>query len=512
MLFTAQGEKLWDTWLVEKDGIFHLFYIRIGPLAGSGPAPRLGEGWDGVSLATSTDLLHWEQHGPVLEKHPEAAWLGTGMIHVADNRYVMNFSEERPAGEQVVSFAVSDDLISWRRLPEEYDLRPDPTWYQRRPEESVDPLPRWDSLSVIPPNDDHDRYLAMICANAVGTVPGQCGTLGLLSSADGITWDAHEPVVAPGLFPSYEVPEHVQFGGRHYAIFSTNSTAAPRFDERTVHPHSGTYYVVADQAEGPYRLPPGDPMLLGQRMLGPMFGTYVGRPFRTSDGEQLLYHQWTAAYPVGWWGPPKRLLEVADFELGLAYWPGCESLKSELLMGDATPQLVALPAAGRVPVIEFAGDDNGVEVTNRGGASGVELMLSPTSPGSPLGDGRIVEAEVRVDAGRSLGLWIGHRDDEAMTVIALNAAWQTVEIGVSAYHKDSASVSFEVVEVMPWKVPRGARSSLRLMYRTQFIDVYLDDALVTSFVDRSVLDTGRLGIYAELADGRVEAIKVWAMG
>src|SRR5436305_872022 len=83
-------------------------------------------------------------------------------------------------------------------------------------------------------------------------------TLGFLSSKDGLVWEQHPPVVAPGLFARYEVPEYIGFNGRHYVLFCTNSTAAPRFDPYAQGPHSGTYYVVSDSIRGPYVRPPGD--------------------------------------------------------------------------------------------------------------------------------------------------------------------------------------------------------------------------------------------------------------
>lgn len=511
MLFSAWGEKLWDTWLVERDRVFYLFYIRIGPEAGKvGPAPKLGEGWDGISLATSTDLLHWDQRGPVLEKHPDAAWLGTGMIHRAGGRYVMNFSEERPAGEQVVSFAESSDLLTWKRMPESFDLRADESLYQRNPENSADPLPRWDSIGVVLPEPDRPTYLGMICANTVNSLPGQCGTLGLLESTDGVTWDARPPIVEPGLFPSYEVPEHVQFGDHHYVLFSTNSTAGPRFDARTVHPHSGTYYVVADQAEGPYRLPPGDPMLLGHRMLGPMLGTYVGRPFRTSTGEQLFYHQWTAQYPIGSWGPPKRLVERSDFTLALEYWAGTEALKSQLLLGESRIVLKPLPSAGRLPVMEFVADEDCVRVTNRGGAFCAAVDLAKPNHDSELSDGRIVEARVRIDRGRAIGIWAGMRG-AGKTAVSLNVQSSSVEIGTATYHKDGSSMTFDAIEVVPWGLDASVDYALRLIYRQSYLDIYIDDELVTSFVTAVPLNTTELGVYSEIADGQVGSMRAWSM-
>src|SRR5262249_24756216 len=231
MLYHPSSDLLWDTWLVEHDGLFYLFYIRL-PAAGPSDSPELtlGVGWDAISLATSPDLLHWTEHGRGLEKEREALWLGPGMIHRAAGAFVMNFSEERPRGHQVVSFATSPDLRHWTRLPREYDLRPDGKIYQADAAASADPLPRWDSVGVIEPAGPGEPYLGVLAADLKAPeLPGQCGVLGLVSSTDGLRWSHLPPAAGPGMFPSFEVPEHVEISGRHYVLFSTNTTAGARF-------------------------------------------------------------------------------------------------------------------------------------------------------------------------------------------------------------------------------------------------------------------------------------------
>ena len=231
MLFHPASDLLWDTWVVEHDGLFYLFYIRVpGDRLADSPEFTFGSGWDAVNLATSPDLLHWTEAGTVLAKDPEAHWLGTGMIHRAGGQWIMNFSEERPRGCQVISFATSADLRTWTRLPRERDLRPDGKWYVGDAAGSANPLPRWDSLGIIPPAADRDGYLGVLAADAASpSLPGQCGVLGLMSSADGISWQPLPPATPPGLFASYEVPEHVELNGRHYVLFSTNTTAGARY-------------------------------------------------------------------------------------------------------------------------------------------------------------------------------------------------------------------------------------------------------------------------------------------
>ena len=262
MLFHPESDLLWDTWLIEHDGMFYLFYIRLPRSGGPDPATlTMGAGWDAINLATSADLLHWTEYGTVLEKDPAAVWLGTGMIHRSGDTFVMNYSEERPAGRQVICFATSTDLMHWDKLPGDADLRPDGAVYQADAARSADPLPRWDSIGIIAPAAAGGDYYGVLAADlADPPLPGQCAVLGLVSSADGITgWRPLPPATAPGLFPSYEVPEHAEICGRHYVLFSTNTTAGARFVPGDPLSQGGTYYVVSDDAARALRAAAGPP-------------------------------------------------------------------------------------------------------------------------------------------------------------------------------------------------------------------------------------------------------------
>ncbi|MBP8972295.1 MAG: hypothetical protein KBH93_00355 [Anaerolineae bacterium] len=516
MLYRPEEELLWDTWLVSDEGSYYLFYIRLSTSRSpSSPKPSLGDGWDGISLARSADLLHWEEMGPIFEMHPDAAWLGTGMVFRRGDRFVMTFCEERPVGCPVISFAESRNLLEWNRLPNDYDLRPDPRFYQVEQSESADPLPRWGDLSVAPPSNGQQHYLGFAVANARETLPGHCGTLGLLISDDGLTWEAQPPAIAPGIYPSYEVPEHVALGERHYILFSTNSTAGPRFDTRATGPHSGTYYVVSDCATGPYVKPPHDNLLLGQRDTPRLFGTYVGRPLRISDHEVLLYHQWTAKIPDGWWGPPKLLVERGPYQLGVDYWPGCDGLKAKLLArGVRGGQWKPLKAAGRVPVIEWADDGETIHAVNRGGTHGIvwqvpagELSRSNTD----LSDGRVLEMGMRIREGRGLGLWIGRGAQARACGLLVNAASGAVEFGSFFFTKDGASWLFQPDERAEWPVVLGARHQVRVIFRRQFLELYIDGRFVHAYISADLFEPADLGFFAELAAGDFVAPAVWSM-
>ena len=507
MIYRPARERMWDTWIYGHGGVYYLFYIRISPG---------GQRWDGVSLARSTDLLHWEEVGPVLEKHADALWLGTGMVVRVDDRFIMNFSEERPAKHQVIGFAESNDLQSWRRLATE--LRPDPRWYEAEPEDSAEPVPRWDSLGVVEvPGRAGGRFLATICANTRSGPRGGSGVLGLAESDDAVHWRCLPPASESMRIPNYEVPEYVRFGDRWYVLFATNSPAANRFDPLAGN-SGGTYYVVSDRPEGPFVAPPGDGLLQGTRAEQWWWmNTYVGRPLRVGD-EWLYYHHWSSRHdsPNAWVGPPKRLVERGPWQLGLDYWDGCEQLKGPLLArGAEAVQVQADPPIGMRPLMTWATCDGDVVAKHEGGSGCLAWKVAGDAPASTeaftdLRDGVILETTVRLDSGRGLGVWIGTRKANDRFAVNLSVERGKVEfLVVTPGHGPSPMLLGQ--QAVPWPLAAGVSHRLRLLARREFIEVYIDDRYVQGHVVGEGFDVSRLGFFSELGNGVFGQPTVWGM-
>ena len=96
---------MWDTWLYYHEGVHYLYYLH----------GRAADEWDGISVATSEDGVHFQEFGPIVSKRDDAQWLGTGSVWRAGEKFILNFSESRD-GVQAVFFAQSDDLLHWERL------------------------------------------------------------------------------------------------------------------------------------------------------------------------------------------------------------------------------------------------------------------------------------------------------------------------------------------------------------------------------------------------------------
>lgn len=166
--------EIWDTWLYWHEGCHYLFTLHKSE----------GEVWDGISLSTSHDGVHFEDHGIILRKRPDAKWLGTGSTWCVDGRFYLNFSEERD-GVQSIFFAVSDDLLHWE-IMEENECALNERWYDTTPQG------RWDC--IWPLRMETGGYLGYLTARPLaGPVGSTCASVGMVASDDGIHWHAVPP-------------------------------------------------------------------------------------------------------------------------------------------------------------------------------------------------------------------------------------------------------------------------------------------------------------------------------
>ena len=97
----------------------------------------------------------------------------------------MNFCERRE-GRQGIFLAESDDLVHWERLGDEYRCDPDPRWYDNTP------TGRWDCVNVLPrPGGGFVGYLT---ARPWSHTPGLTyESMGKVESDDGLHWRAVDP-------------------------------------------------------------------------------------------------------------------------------------------------------------------------------------------------------------------------------------------------------------------------------------------------------------------------------
>ena len=203
-------------------------------------------------------------------------------------------SVEEGAVVQRTGLATSDDLIRWRKHPNNPLIEADPRHYGQREEGPVGCERMWRDPWVF----RHPRtgeYHALVTARAPeGPADGR-GVIGHARSQDLIRWETLPPLTEPGQFYALEVPQLLRIGDRHYLLFSTWAEAhsAARREETRLEPVGGTHYLVADDPLGPFRFSTHD-FLVGD----PSGSLYSGKLVEGPDG-RLRFLVWRNFAPDG---------------------------------------------------------------------------------------------------------------------------------------------------------------------------------------------------------------------
>lgn len=506
MIYTPLVEKMWDSWIIPYQGKYYMYYLSLSP-------EQYGKGsWNGISLAISEDLVHWSEYGRVLTKRPEASWMGTGMIQKIGEDFIMNFSEECPAGTQNIYFARSRDLLHWERTGD--FCAPDGVNYMNRSTDLSNSIPRWDSLGIVDALDDSGPPYYAFCTASAKKVNqiNKNGGLGLLTSNDGLHWTCL-PNACPDtdMFPQFEVPEHIEINGRHYVIFCTSSFLSHRFDNRARSMSGGTFYVVSDHLQGPYRLPDGDYMLQGTRDHVNVSTVSVGRPLKQKD--QILYYHIWSDMEGGWLGTVKLLEERKPYQLQLRYAPVNDRLKHTLLADTESilPGLSLVKDEGKIPPMTFT-FDGGIHFTSLGTSAALEAkalngQINSSDP-TDLKDGRFVTFDLSLGSGEGAGIYFGAKNGAKLCAM-LNRKRQRLEFG---YLQSGWGPNMVILNEIYQDVSIKEMSKVKILARKRFIEVYIDGLYVSSWRPNEEVDGNHLGFYFEDCDGMLDNLQVWEMG
>ena len=480
--------RMWDTWLFYHEGKHYLFYLHNS---------RADVRWDGMSVAVSGDGVHFIDHGPIIHKAPDAVWLGTGMVWRVGERFMLNFSEER-SGDQSISFAESNDLLHWRRLPDDdYLSLADPRWYVGKI--SFGKKQRWDCIWVLP-RADGPGYIGFLTAVAKEGPPGLCGTAGCVVSDDGRHFRAAPPVIETGLWgDNVEVGAVETIAGRYYMLLGVGSMPlGARRLSRLPAGEGGMFVLGADQQSGPYRLDLRQPLLLGS---SPNLHTYFARFYRCGDMLLLNHHTvprtWDVNSPRDIYFAPLKVVRCdADGILSLHWWAGNEALKGSaqpvvldhcqlhrLLPEDCIFQAETLQlqaAAGGVAILPVKCN------TVRGVILEAEITL--TAAAGPIhGAGLFIEGETpnrgTILLGQNEGrLQVGPYDDYAFRP------------------DDGKPLPFALKQTSRW----------RLLVRTAHVELYVNDELIQCYT-LAHAPGGRLGFVIEAGAATVGKVYTWEM-
>ncbi len=210
--FAEPGGALIDHSFIQKDGVMHLFYNR----------GYIGYLWDqrfvdSIGHATSTDLIHWEIHAPVITAEAGGhddyqAWSPAVVEH--DGRYWMFYTGVNYNIAQAIMLAVSDDLYHWEKMSREPVWKAG-TWCQWD-------ASRWSDCrdSMVFKDDDGSFYM-YYCSSYVGDDGIRRPCVGAAYGSDLLHWEERGFITVPGLRTNAESPFVMKKEGKYY-LFYTN--------------------------------------------------------------------------------------------------------------------------------------------------------------------------------------------------------------------------------------------------------------------------------------------------
>ncbi len=497
MLYTPIHDTLWDCWIVPKDDKFYLYYLSITDDKSL---------FNSISLAISTDGVHFTEYGPVLVGDNDDQGWGTGMVQKIGDAYIMNYSITKD-NEQIVHFAKSYDLINWEKL--DNICRADGINYMRSADYCTDFRPRWDSLGVVNALDnDKPPFYGFITATTQNpTLKNRIGALGVLTSYDGLNWtclpNAFENDIT---IPHFEVPEHFEINNRHYVIFCSSSFLGFNFYKNADYCVGGTFYVVSDNLLGKYRLPPhGDCMLQGTCDHISVSQVSVGRPLKL-NGELLYYHIWGSNNGKGWFGTIKKITETAPYTLALEYCKINDALFGKQLDFKLS-NIHCSP--GKIKSVDFKQTGNSIFMNTYGTPNAISFEdLGGAMPDAltDLSDGRIITSTLNIKDG-SCGFYFEQTDGNKIAV-NFNKDKQRVEFG-NIFNGWATCVPFKGFIKQACNISDNI--DVMVFARKYFIEVYINGRYVSSTRTDSPIQPNKMGVCANSNDCAMSEIKIFKM-
>jgi len=462
---------MWDTWLFADNGIFYLFTLA---------AENCERGYDSYSLASSNDLVHWEDCGIVWRKRPQAEWMGTGHAWKVGDTYVLNYSECNNH-TQKIRFAKSKDLLNWTDLGDEYESRPDERWYQVGHENCGVVDTRWDTINVVPA-EDGSGYIGYLTATANFGPIAKRGVVGCVRSKDGMHFTAVPPASEPMISCQMELGGPAKIGSHWYmAACIHKGILSERLDS---HDNAiGTQYLVSESQKGPFHLPAGSSRLLS----APRRWSYFGRFFSHEGTVFFNHHSCPSLAASGAYEVPgeavvfasvKEVREIAPGHIALYYWKGNNALYG---------QPITIPKNGFEPIFsgtatstswDFKTETIVGQANDTGAVTFHELN-------DQIDCGIIIDTTITLEAGcKTAGLLLGYAVrtnppfiQHSGCAIIINRDG-VVEIGTATCGYGGLPWAFEALDRQTDCVAPGISHHVKLLARSSFVELYVDGRLV----------------------------------
>jgi beta-fructofuranosidase len=284
-MFTLPDSWVWDFWLAEDHGTYHLFFLHASRALHDPDRRHLRAA---IGHAISTDLIHWEQvpdalvHGDPGEFDATATWTGS-VIKGPEDTWFMFYTgtTQTPDGPliQQVGLATSTDLLHWVKDDRNPLVRADPRWYETLGGPAPWADEHWRDPFVFADPDGEGWHLFITARANTGPLDNR-GVIGHARSSDLLNWDVQPPLSDPGAgFGQLEVFQVVNVDGRHVLIF--NCLPGEYSAARRANGDRGAIWAANGESPlGPFDLQRATPLTDDS--------LYVGKLVRNQSGEWVL--------------------------------------------------------------------------------------------------------------------------------------------------------------------------------------------------------------------------------
>ncbi|MGS0684517.1 family 43 glycosylhydrolase [Nakamurella sp. GG22] len=307
-MFRLPDAWLWDFWLAQDNGEYHLFFLHASRALHDPDRRHLRAA---VGHAVSTDLRHWEQvqdalvHGDAPDFDQTATWTGS-VIKGPDGTWFMFYTgtTREPDGRliQQVGVATSPDLHHWTKHPDNPIVTADPRWYEKGGSQPWHDH-HWRDPWVLE-DPAGDGWHLLITARANHGPDDDRGVIAHATSKDLLHWDVHPPLTQPGAgFGHLEVPQLVTIDGQHLLIFNCLPSEYSG-SRRTAGDQGSIWAAPADSPLGPYHVADAVPLTDDHYYVGKLIqdpaGNWIMLAFENRGSEGHFVGALTDPMPISW--------------------------------------------------------------------------------------------------------------------------------------------------------------------------------------------------------------------
>lgn len=253
--YAPAGKYLWDNWFIKEADVWHMFHLQ----ADASLHPLERHHHSEIGHATSTDLINWETQPIALQPGTTGEWddlaLWTGSVLKNDDTYYQFYTgrNERNYWGQTIGLATSQDLITWKKHPQNPIIKADAAYclVDANIACNFNSTPAWRDPHVRF-NEELQQYCMVICARTAAGINQYNGTIALATSTNLLDWELHVPLLTPNVFEEMETPQIVTHKGYNYLFFSVRADKYEPTWRSTTGDHNGLHCYVAPTIQGDY--------------------------------------------------------------------------------------------------------------------------------------------------------------------------------------------------------------------------------------------------------------------